>query len=93
MLEEKRAGKLPHSLILEDRKKLTLSGVTDVQRVEEREVSVETCQGHLLIKGSGLHMNKFCVETGDLSVEGQIDSLVYSENKATQGGFYARLFR
>ena len=54
---------------------------------------METCQGHLLIKGSGLHMNKFCVETGDLSVEGQIDSLVYSENKATQGGFFARLFR
>lgn len=93
MQEEKRGGKLPHGLILEDRKKMSLTGVTDVQRVEDREVSVETQQGHLLIKGNHLHMNKFCVETGDLAIEGQIDSLVYSENKQTRGSMLSRLFR
>lgn len=82
-----------HSLILEDRKQLTLSGVKDVSGFDDKCVTLITELGELSVKGEGLHIGSFSQESGELSLDGVIDSLVYSETKQTQGGFFARLFR
>lgn len=93
MAEEKRTVKVPHNLILENRKSLNVSGVSDVDSYDEQAITVYTDLGQLVIRGSGLHMNKLCVETGELTVEGEIDSLTYSDIHSSGGGFFSRMFR
>ena len=41
----------PHNLILEDRKKLRMTGVTDVDSFDESTVLAYTCAGELTVTG------------------------------------------
>ncbi len=91
--EEKNPVKIKHNLILEDRRVLNVSGVSDVSGFDEQNVVLVTGMGELSIKGDNLHINKFSLETGELNLDGNIYSLTYSENKQTEGGFFSRLFK
>ena len=83
----------PHNISLEDRKNLTVSGVTDIGSYDEQTVTAETPLGELTIKGEGLHIIRMSVDTGELIVEGEISSLMYSELQQNSGGFFSRLFK
>jgi sporulation protein YabP len=93
MPDEKRVFKTAHNIIMESRKNLTVSGVMDVDSFDEESVIVFTEQGELTIRGHNLHINKIDVDAGDLSMEGEIDSLSYSEGQPQKGGFFAKLLR
>ena len=84
---------MPHQLILEDRRALTVTGVSDVDSFDETAVVVYTDQGELAVSGEGLHINRLSIETGELTLEGHIRAMTYSENTSRQGGFFSRLFR
>ena len=92
MSDEKRVLKT-HNIIMENRRSLTVTGVMDIDSFDEQQVIVFTDQGELTIKGINLHINKIDVDSGDLLMEGEIDSLSYSENQPQKGGLLARLFR
>lgn len=81
-----------HRLTLENRARLCLSGVEDVSGFNEEAISVKTCDGNLLIKGSGLHIDRLDLESGEVSVDGRISSLQYSGGENRQSRF-SRLFR
>lgn len=83
---------MPHALTLHDRCSLSVSGVTDVNNFDDVAVVIYTDLGELTVKGHGLHIKQLNVECGDLVVEGEIDSLVYS-SLPVRGGFFGRLFR
>ena len=51
MAQEERSREMPHSVILEGREKLTISGVTDVHSFDEEQVLLETVRGMLIIQG------------------------------------------
>lgn len=68
-----------HNAILENREKLMLSGVTDVDSFNEEEIRLFTQLGELTIRGENLHINQMSVDSGDLSVEGEIRVLAYGE--------------
>ncbi len=68
-----------HNAILENRQRLQLSGVTDVDSFDEDEIRLFTQLGELTIKGKDLHINEISVESGDVSVEGDIWALIYGE--------------
>ena len=91
--EDKHPVRTKHNLILENRKQLTVSGVSDVSGFDEQSVVLVTDMGELTVKGSKLHINKFSLETGELNLDGDIYSLTYTENKQTEGGFFSKLFR
>lgn len=91
--EKRPASLLPHNLILEDRKKLCVSGVSDVGGFDEQTVTAVTEMGELTVRGEGLHITKLSLETGELSVEGKIASLSYAEIMPEKGGFFSRVFR
>ena len=88
---EKTAPAVPHQLILQERKCIELSGVTDVENFDENTVNCCTALGRLTICGSGLHLQRLDLEGTSVSVEGTIDSLTYTDVK--KGGFFGRLFR
>ena len=52
MAEEKKAPAMPHNLILEDRRTLTVSGVSDVDSFDEQTVVVFTDMGELTVRGT-----------------------------------------
>jgi len=56
-------------------------------------VIVFTEMGELTIRGINLHINKIDVDAGDLLMEGEVDSLTYSDNQPQKGGLLSRLFR
>ena len=92
MAEEKRMQSMPHNLVLEDRKMLTVSGVSDVDSFDEQTVIVFTDMGELTVRGSNLHINRLSVEVGELTVEGNIAALIYSDEAPKNGGFFSRVF-
>ena len=80
----------PHSLILDNRKKLSLTGVEDVSGFNEETVSLKTTSGGLIVKGSGLHIGRLDLDTGDVEIEGVINLLNYTDSKNDKG-FIQRL--
>lgn len=93
MVEEKKKA-MPHNVILEDRKRLSVSGVTDIDSFDEQTVALFCASGELVIHGQGLHINRIDVDTGELNLEGEsIDGLSYTDNQPMHGGFFSKLFR
>lgn len=84
--------RLNHNIIVEDRKKMTLTGVRDVLSFDEETVVLETALGRLTVKGSGLHIANFDTKSGDLFAEGRLYALVYTSEEKS-GGFLSRLFK
>ena len=95
MPEERQQFKMPHNVILEDRKALTVSGVSDVDSFDDQTVVIFTDMGELTVRGSGLHINKLSVDTGELTLEGNIAQLSYSDEqpRSSGGGLFSRLFK
>lgn len=80
-----------HHLILEDRERLTVSGVEEVESFDESTIVMDTAQGTLVVRGENLHIEKLSLDGGDLKVEGTVESLTYEDDRREKGGFFARL--
>ena len=76
---EERQNIRGHRLVVNDRKSIDVTGVLDVISFDAQEVILETEGGLLLIRGNDLHMNHLIVEKGEISVDGSIDGLTYSD--------------
>lgn len=79
------------SLRMENRQKLTMTGVSEVLRFEENLVVLQTELGQLHIHGQGLQLKNLSQEGGQAAVEGLIAALIFEEPR--QGGIFSRLFR
>ena len=93
MTDDKKTIKLPHSIIMEDRKKLSVSGVTDIDSFDEQTIIAITEQGELTIRGGNLHITRLNLEQSELLVEGEISSLTYTDIRPQAKGFFAKVFR
>ena len=80
-----------HSLQLEGREKLSLSGVEDVTGFDESLIVLSTAQGELSIRGEQLHIGRIDLDAGELEVCGSIRELSYSEAGPARS-LWARLF-
>lgn len=88
--------KIPHNVIMEACEKLTVSGVKDIYNYNDEIIEILTDMGILTVKGADLHINRLSLETGELFIEGEIISLVYSEKEVTKTAkdpFFSRIFR
>lgn len=92
-MEDKNIHTAPHSLVLEERKHLTVSGVKDVESFDEQNIVAITTLGEMTVSGTGLKINRFSNEVGELSIEGEINNVSYSDNATVEGGFFSRIFR
>ena len=68
-----------HGIVLEDRKSMTLTGIKEVSSFNEQKIVASTETDQLTITGRSLHLANFDPKTGDMRVEGTIDSLVYED--------------
>ena len=81
------------NLVMENRNRLTVSGVSDVDSFDEQTVVIFTQMGELTVRGSDLHIINLSVDSGELSLEGTVNSLTYSDEQPGKGGFFSRVFR
>ncbi|MCI8444296.1 MAG: sporulation protein YabP [Clostridia bacterium] len=84
------------NIILENRQKLSISGVLDVLSFDDQVVILETELGLLTVKGESLRINKLSIDTSEVIVEGDISSLTYSDNKNTEknkGSLISKIFK
>ena len=83
--------KRPHSLMLDNRSLLSLTGVEDVAGFDDGTVTVRTADCTLVVKGEGLHISKLSLDSGDVVIDGRISSLQYLG--ASAKNLRSRLFR
>lgn len=83
------------NLILENRGKLSISGVNDVLSFDDQVVMVETELGLLTVKGDNLRINKLSIDTSEVIVEGNISYLAYSDKELekTKGSLINKIFK
>lgn len=97
MADEKKIPKSRvQNLILENREKLSVSGVIDVESFNDETVIVETELGILVVKGANLHISKLNLDSFELNIEGDIDSCEYNDRESTKSrgfGFFGKMFK
>ena len=83
------------NLILENRGKLSVSGVNDVLSFDDQVVMVDTELGLLTVKGENIRINKLSLDTSEVIVEGEISSLAYSQSKQDKnsGTLLSKIFK
>ncbi|MDD2401271.1 MAG: sporulation protein YabP [Clostridia bacterium] len=85
-----------YQLVLDNRKKLSANGVTEVDSFDEKQVIAVSKLGTLVVKGEGIHITQLNLEEGKLTLEGVISDIHYLENNQTKTrakGVMARLFK
>ena len=77
MPEEKNIT--PHKLTLQDRKQLSMTGVTEVISFEEDAVVMKTGLGTLTVHGQGLKLKTLSPQGGQVELTGTVTALIYQE--------------
>ncbi len=82
------------NIILENRERLTITGVVDVLSFDDLIVIVETQLGLLTIKGNNLRINKLNLDNSEVMIEGEIFNLGYSEETLNKkNSLISKIFR
>lgn len=93
MAEEKRKSS-KHTLNMEERERVRIGGVLEVLSFDEEGIMMETTCGLLMLKGNGMHIGKLDLEAGDVTVDGSVDSVTYSDGTFTEKhSILGKLFR
>lgn len=79
---------LPHKLTLNERKSLTMTGVTEVVSFDDSAVVLRTSLGTLVVQGRELQLKTLSLDGGQVAVDGNISALIYEELK--QSGSWLR---
>jgi sporulation protein YabP len=95
-MEEKNIStnstKIIHNVILENRKTLNISGMTEVDCFDEGSIRLYTQMGELVITGKDLHIGYMSVETGNITIEGEVAGIMYGRGgKQSSGNFLGKI--
>lgn len=82
-----------HQIVLVDRSEMTVDGVTNLGSFDEQEVVMETEQGNLVVRGSGLNIKQLNLDKGNIIFEGHISSIVYDDEVKSKKGLLERLLK
>ncbi|MFA9559794.1 sporulation protein YabP [Evansella sp. AB-rgal1] len=84
-----------HQIIMKGRKTLEISGVKQVESFDNEEFLLETIMGYLSIRGQHLQMKNLDVDSGNVSIQGRVDDLVYLDEQhgGKSKGLFGKLFK
>lgn len=80
-----------HYISLENREKITISQVADVDAFDEDTLWANLKEGGIELTGENLNIEKLDLQEGILVVTGKICSLSYTEKKLKEKGRFFRL--
>ncbi len=87
---------LSHSININGRKNISISGVKKIESFDNEEFLLETVMGYIVVKGESLEIIKLDTMQGNISIKGRIISLGYIENsrkKEKNEGIINKLFK
>jgi sporulation protein YabP len=93
LMDIRRDNGRNHSVIIDSRERISITGVLDVISFNDSEIEVNTDGGAMTIFGQNLHINKLNLDDGQLIVDGFIEGMEYVETQTTKGGMFSRLFK
>ena len=82
----------PHTLTLEERERMRVSGVEELVRFDEELIVVRTVRGELSIHGHALGVDELDKTGGELRLSGEVDELIYAKGREERGRLWARLW-
>jgi len=80
MSDKRQSHHRGHNILLENREKLSITGVEHVHNYNSEQIVLDSVAGIITIKGRELDIKKLNLEDGNISIDGNIDSLIYSEH-------------
>ena len=93
-MEEKQSlAKKNGNLIIENRQKLTVTAIYDVESFSGEKIVLLTEDGTLTVTGKDMHIKKLSAESKDAVIEGKIDGCVYSDGKRSNESFFKRVLK
>lgn len=84
IMAQERQG-LPHKLNLDEREKLTMTGVNEVIHFDEEVARLNSSRGEVSVYGRELKLKTLSLEGGTVSIMGQIDGIVYEHSRKSEG--------
>ena len=91
-MAEERKKDTRHRMILEDRERMSITGVIDVLSFDEESIIAETEKGMLILRGNNMHVGKLNLDEGEVSVDGLIDTIECGISKG-KNSFLNRIFK
>jgi len=83
-----------HFVNIDNRERITVSEVADVESFNEEIVFLTLKNGGLVIRGEDLHIQKLDLEEGRILISGAIGSAVYTESKNRgEKGFLKKILK
>ena len=95
-MNEKKVTNRSQNIILENREKLSISGVEHVDSFNDNTIVLATLRGGMIVKGASLNISKLNLEDGNVIIEGNVNSIVYNnkESSGTKGsGLLGKMFK
>ncbi len=95
-MNERNQSSRSQNIILENREKLSISGVEHVDNFNDNTIIVVTNKGVLTIKGHSLNISKLNLDDGNVHIEGAINGIVFSDKGKTSpkgGGLLSKMFK
>ena len=100
MIEERKnviiITNVVQNIVLENREKLSVSGVNGVLSFDDQVVLVDTELGLLTVKGENIRINKLSLDTSEVIIEGEISCLNYSQKnqeKSSGTSLLSKIFK
>ncbi len=91
-MNEPKTNQIPHRILLEERARMQISGVSEVICFDEESVSLHTVRGGMTVEGKDLHITTLNIDRGEVVIDGMVSGVFYTGEQATRPGFFGRLF-
>ena len=80
-------GDNKQTLVLEDRKKLVIDGILNVESFNDDYLELSSNLGRIEVEGSSLKIEELRQDTGKILITGDISGMFYKENKIAKKPF------
>ena len=85
-----------HSITLNERKNLLITGVKKIDSFDDEEFLLDTSMGYVVIQGEELEIIKLDTFQGNVSIKGKVNSFTYAEQggkKEKEDSMFSKLFK
>lgn len=88
------SSKAEHGFVVRERAHVEIKGMTEVISFDENSVLLATTIGTMCVEGSELKINILDVKEGNITVDGHVDSIYYSDAEPNDRAhsLFGRLF-
>lgn len=81
----------PHTISIEDRHRIRITGVVDVESFQEEEAAVTVQNGLLYLVGEGMKLTRLDPDSHTALIDGTLISLEYASERERRRGLFSRL--